>query len=173
MQYASYASAMCAPLSKIMLYRRFAIFCLWYTKYVMQWIASICLCTILTTMKKIICTNSEKLSENIQKAKKGKEKEFATLWNYETTGEKLKSVILVLNSPRSQQYSNIADSPSSSAISEFATRESFCAGCQWHHQAVPVCNWQTAAAVLERTFDGYLFKIIQMGLNPMVIITLM
>ena len=72
-------------------------------------------------MKKIICTNSEKLSENIQKAKKGKEKEFATLWNYETTGEKLKSVILVLNSPRSQQYSNIADSPSPSVVSEFAT----------------------------------------------------
>ena len=128
MQYASYASAMSAPLSKIMLYRRFVIFCLWYTKYVMQWIASICLlclCTTLTTMKKIICTNSEKLSENIQKAKKGKEKEFATLWNYETTGEKLKSVILVLNSPRSQQYSNIADSPSSSAISEFATQTLF------------------------------------------------
>ena len=93
-------------------------------KYVMQWIASICLlclCTTLTTMKKIICTNSEKLSENIQKAKKRKEKEFATLWSYEITGEKLKSITLVLNSPRSQQYSNIADSPSPSVISEFAT----------------------------------------------------
>ena len=124
MQYASYASAMSAPLSKIILYRRFAIFCLWYTKYVMQWITSICLlrlCTTLTTMKKIICTNSEKLSENIQKAKKRKEKEFATLWNYGITGEKLKSITLVLNSPRSQQYSNIADRHSPSVISEFAT----------------------------------------------------
>ena len=54
----------------------------------------------------------------------------------------------------------------------FQCSESFCAGCQWRHQAVPVCNWQTAATVLESTFDGYLFKIIQMGLNPMVIITL-
>ena len=71
-------------------------------------------------MKKIICTNSEKLSENIQKAKKRKEKEFATLC-YEITGEKLKSITLVLNSPRSPQYSNIADSPPSSVISEFAT----------------------------------------------------
>ena len=39
----------------------------------------------LTTMKKIICTNSEKLSENIQKAHKKKGKRVCNivkLWNY-------------------------------------------------------------------------------------------
>ena len=120
-------------------------------KYVMQWIASICLLLMplhhyhsykkkdhlyqfcktewkYTIKKNWVCHSIAPSFQAQHQTRYTEHQKFDFFHNkkkslqlFEIAGEKLKSITLVLNPPRSQQYSNIADSPSPSVVSEFAT----------------------------------------------------